>query len=144
MEKHKVLRTTTELPFARLGLSQFARFYDRVQLLAPLDTSKHGRTDITSSGTVKPPSDSSEDSECMICMEKSVEVVLPDCNHAFCKKCLDEWTAVSKTCPMCRSHTESNDTVWIMAENPTADQLFTSLSELLEKLRSDPSASSNS
>lgn len=113
-------------------------------MLAPLDTAKPGRGEITSSGTVKPPADTSEDSECMICMENSVEVVLPDCNHAFCKKCLDEWTAVSKTCPMCRSYTESNDTVWIMAENPTADQLFASLAELLEKLRSDQSGSSNS
>lgn len=71
----------------------------------------------------------------MICCDRSIEVVLPECNHAFCRQCLDEWTSVSKTCPMCRSTAESNDSLWIMAENPTPDQLFDSLSELLDKLR---------
>jgi hypothetical protein len=101
------------------------------------------RNALSASGTVNRGSDPGEDSECMICMENAVEVVLPDCNHAFCKKCLDEWTAVSKTCPMCRSHTESNDTLWIMAENPTADQLFSSLSELLNKLQTERASSSD-
>ena len=139
-ETQKKLKESQAKPFATLGLDQFARFYDRVHLLAPLDGPIPARSSLTSSGAVKPGTDSTEDSECMICMENAVEVVLPDCNHAFCKKCLEEWTAVSKTCPMCRSHTESNDTLWIMAENPTSDQLFSSLSDLLNKLRSEASS----
>jgi hypothetical protein len=132
-------------PFAKLGLSEFARFYDRVHLLAPLDGSSPEKDALARMESTPKPSASAEetDSECMICMENAIEVVLPDCNHAFCRKCLDEWTSVSKTCPMCRSHTESNDSLWIMAENPSADQLFTSLSEMLLKLQSDNASASN-
>lgn len=121
--------------FAELDIDQFSRFYDRVHLLEPLDgpSGKDGNGETNGSNIAN--SESEEDAECMICMDNAVEVVLPDCNHAFCRKCLDEWTAVSKTCPMCRSITESNDSLWIMAENPTAEQLFDSLSELLQKLQ---------
>lgn len=131
-------------PFVTLGLDQFARFYDRVHLLAPLDGTVPHINPLTSSGTIPSTTESTEDTECMICMEHAIEVVLPDCNHAFCRKCLDEWTSVSKTCPMCRSYTESNDTLWVMAENPTSDQLYTSLLDLLQKLRNESASSSDS
>lgn len=121
--------------YAQLDVDQFSRFYDRVRLLEPLDAPSSSNGDDIADGASIANSESEEDAECMICMENAVEVVLPDCNHAFCKKCLEEWTAVSKTCPMCRSITESNDSLWIMAENPTAEQLFDSLSELLQKLQ---------
>lgn len=106
-----------------------------MHLLEPLESDPGNKASYKATTSDTAQSESEEDAECMICMENAVEVVLPDCNHAFCRKCLDEWTAVSKTCPMCRSITESNDSLWIMAENPTAEQLFDSLSELLKKLQ---------
>jgi hypothetical protein len=39
--------------------------------------------------------------ECSICLDASVEVVLP-CTHSFCAKCAKEWRETNPTCPCCR------------------------------------------
>jgi hypothetical protein len=46
--------------------------------------------------------------ECDICMNCEFNVQL-DCNHVFCKECIDCWFDISKskTCPICRQTTIS-------------------------------------
>lgn len=50
-------------------------------------------------------------SECDICMNRQFNVhnVQLDCNHVFCKECIDCWFDISKskTCPTCRQTTSS-------------------------------------
>jgi len=42
--------------------------------------------------------------ECVICLEKSDHiVVLQNCNHYFCKECLDEHSKKNDKCPICRA-----------------------------------------
>uniref|UniRef100_A0A915PZF8 RING finger protein 141 n=1 Tax=Setaria digitata TaxID=48799 RepID=A0A915PZF8_9BILA len=40
-------------------------------------------------------------SECIICMEREPDVVLP-CVHSFCSACIEQWKAMEKDwCPLC-------------------------------------------
>jgi len=49
-----------------------------------------------------------EESECVICMERKAQIVLP-CTHAFCEDCLSVWRQKSATCPMCRTTISNNN-----------------------------------
>jgi hypothetical protein len=39
---------------------------------------------------------------CPICYEKDASETV-DCNHKFCSTCLDIWTKINSTCPLCRT-----------------------------------------
>jgi hypothetical protein len=40
---------------------------------------------------------------CPICLEESLENIILECKHIFCKSCIKKWvTCNSKTCPLCR------------------------------------------
>lgn len=40
---------------------------------------------------------------CPICLKLKINFVKPDsCFHAFCSKCLYQWSTKKKTCPICR------------------------------------------
>ena len=45
---------------------------------------------------------------CSICLEENInnnELCKTNCNHIFCKKCLDDWFNKGKnTCPLCRDN----------------------------------------
>jgi len=38
---------------------------------------------------------------CEICFDQPKQVVL-NCAHAFCEKCIEDWTKKEKACPFCR------------------------------------------
>lgn len=45
--------------------------------------------------------------QCYVCLEnKNIECLcITDCNHYFCKECLDKWFNVGKSsCPVCRKN----------------------------------------
>jgi len=48
---------------------------------------------------------------CTICMKeelKDEDVYKTDCNHMFCKECLDDWfQRGNQTCPLCRSYIDT-------------------------------------
>jgi hypothetical protein len=48
---------------------------------------------------------------CAICMKeglKNEDIYTTDCNHSFCKSCLDDWfKRGNQTCPLCRSHIDT-------------------------------------
>jgi len=48
---------------------------------------------------------------CTICMKedlKNEDIYTTDCNHSFCKECLDDWfQRGNQTCPLCRSHIDT-------------------------------------
>ena len=40
---------------------------------------------------------------CCICMTKICNICNLDCNHHFCYKCIEKWSILKETCPVCRS-----------------------------------------
>jgi hypothetical protein len=40
--------------------------------------------------------------ECPICYEIKEEGYATDCEHVFCKSCLEKWLVCNKVCPYCR------------------------------------------
>lgn len=41
--------------------------------------------------------------ECAICLDRSdTLVLLPNCNHYFCKSCIEEHSGTNEKCPICR------------------------------------------
>ena len=48
---------------------------------------------------------------CTICMKEELDnnnTYTTDCNHMFCKECLDDWfQRGNQTCPLCRSHIDT-------------------------------------
>lgn len=45
-----------------------------------------------------------EQKECCICMDKNTkEWIETPCVHSFHRECLQEWTRMNRTCPICRS-----------------------------------------
>lgn len=64
------------------------------------------------------------DDECCICMEQQHDVVLA-CSHAFCRRCIEGWTARDDTCPMCRTQVDAKE-----------EFIVTEFSEVYDDLRS--------
>jgi len=50
--------------------------------------------------------------ECPVCFEDYKDgeelCVLPECNHAFHSRCINNWFSISALCPMCRSNVKDN------------------------------------
>lgn len=46
--------------------------------------------------------------DCPICYDKEASETV-DCNHKFCSTCLDTWTKINSTCPLCRAHIQRAD-----------------------------------
>lgn len=69
-----------------------------------------------------------KDEICSICITKKKEkcVAATVCNHVFCKKCLNAWFKISKTCPMCR---------FDFANNNLTIKDDKKLTDLIDKLR---------
>lgn len=42
-----------------------------------------------------------EELMCAVCHSMVIEPRVVGCGHMFCKSCLEQWTALNKTCPMC-------------------------------------------
>jgi len=78
--------------------------------------------------------DAKVDSECPICLERPTEVALPECNHAFCQQCLDDWMSRSDTCPYCRQLADGSDDVWVLTQNLSKQDLGTYFSDYLDQL----------
>lgn len=43
-----------------------------------------------------------QDEDCSICLEKKKVIVLPNCNHYFCRECIEEHSSTNEKCPICR------------------------------------------
>jgi hypothetical protein len=42
--------------------------------------------------------------ECPICMDEiNTDVLITNCGHHFCQKCMDVWLNKNNTCPICRN-----------------------------------------
>ena len=48
---------------------------------------------------------------CTICMKEEIkneDIYITDCDHSFCKDCLDDWfQRGNQTCPLCRSYIDT-------------------------------------
>jgi len=44
-----------------------------------------------------------EDKECVICKVNDINIQT-NCNHNFCRECINEWYDKHKTCPCCRKN----------------------------------------
>ncbi len=52
--------------------------------------------------------------QCNICMDTVSNPVLePQCQNIFCGKCLLKWFKRSQTCPLCRSHINADELIYI-------------------------------
>ncbi|XP_061366563.1 E3 ubiquitin-protein ligase AIRP2-like isoform X2 [Gastrolobium bilobum] len=60
--------------------------------------------------------DSERENECGICLESCTKMVLPNCCHAMCIKCYNDWNTRSESCPFCRGslkRVKSGD-LWVL------------------------------
>lgn len=62
--------------------------------------------------------DSFDPDECSICMDASIDIVLP-CLHGYCSACWDDWSSHNSTCPYCRG--EVKDSKGQSSEHVTHD-----------------------
>ena len=46
---------------------------------------------------------------CPVCLEATATEITVCC-HKFCSSCLDKWSSVNNTCPLCRSKLNNNST----------------------------------
>ena len=44
----------------------------------------------------------SDDNDCVICMDGMKNKYTTKCNHEFCLDCIDKWTNEKNCCPLCR------------------------------------------
>lgn len=72
------------------------------------------------------------DKECIICMEKDIEIVL-QCSHAFCKDCYIKWKERNDACPYCRSKNMpdiNSEDIWTIEETDCLEELNKRLVDL--------------
>ncbi|XP_020617294.1 RING finger protein 141-like isoform X1 [Orbicella faveolata] len=66
--------------------------------------------------------DKGPNEECCICMDQKAEVILA-CVHCFCKTCIDRWSDVNNTCPICRNEIHGNKDYWEVPEAPSKGEI---------------------
>lgn len=66
--------------------------------------------------------ENSESDECCICMDLKAEVIL-SCVHSFCKTCIENWSGVNNTCPICRDELHGNRDYWELPEPPSRTEI---------------------
>ncbi|KAL2321719.1 hypothetical protein Fmac_026098 [Flemingia macrophylla] len=60
--------------------------------------------------------DFERENECGICLESCTKMVLPNCCHAMCINCYNDWNTRSESCPFCRrslNRVKSED-LWVL------------------------------
>lgn len=38
---------------------------------------------------------------CYICLNRILDIKKLNCNHKFCKYCINQWILIKKECPLC-------------------------------------------
>jgi hypothetical protein len=71
--------------------------------------------------------------ECPICMDAAPDIILP-CAHAFCKRCLGQWSGKSAECPLCRQAQGDEDEQWVLANEPSPAEIGAHLLRFLASL----------
>ncbi|GAA0184359.1 hypothetical protein LIER_31647 [Lithospermum erythrorhizon] len=74
--------------------------------------------------------------ECDICMEMNRKIVLPNCSHAMCFKCYQEWRSRSQSCPFCRDSLKrvNSGDLWVYMDNKDIVDMATITKENLKRL----------
>mmetsp|Transcript_44228 Transcript_44228/g.105335 ORF Transcript_44228/g.105335 Transcript_44228/m.105335 type:complete len:96 (-) Transcript_44228:312-599(-) len=74
--------------------------------------------------------------ECMICLDKtSVGISLPCLHGPFCEPCIRAWTALSRSCPICRHATGVDDLdCWVHLEEPCLKDIVLALYKLIRDI----------
>uniref|UniRef100_A0A0D9XL57 RING-type domain-containing protein n=1 Tax=Leersia perrieri TaxID=77586 RepID=A0A0D9XL57_9ORYZ len=80
--------------------------------------------------------DAEREEECGICMEMNSKVVLPNCTHAMCLRCYQDWNSRSQSCPFCRDNLKKTDPgdLWIYVEDQDVVDMETVSRENLRRL----------
>ncbi|KAL4310862.1 hypothetical protein GQ457_01G042260 [Hibiscus cannabinus] len=80
--------------------------------------------------------DFEREEECGICMEINSKIVLPNCNHAMCLKCYQEWRARSQSCPFCRDSLKrvNSGDLWVYTDSRDIIDAATVTRENLRRL----------
>ena len=76
---------------------------------------------------------SSPEVECIICLERKPELILP-CAHSYCTPCIEQWNVNHKTCPVCREKLDTTDEGWVVPDQPDGDQIATEIQKTLLSL----------
>jgi len=69
--------------------------------------------------------------ECIVCMERQPDVVLP-CSHAYCLPCIEQWNVNNHDCPTCRADIRSTDEAWVISDYPDKREFTDYLLQLTE------------
>ncbi|CAN6287824.1 unnamed protein product [Urochloa humidicola] len=80
--------------------------------------------------------DVEREEECGICMEMNSKVVLPNCTHAMCLICYQDWNSRSQSCPFCRDNLKKTcpGDLWIYVEDQDVVDMETVLKQNLNRL----------
>lgn len=69
--------------------------------------------------------------ECCICMDQKAEVIL-SCVHSFCRPCIERWSDVNNTCPVCRDVIHGNEDYWELPQRPSETEIGNFVLEMAE------------
>mmetsp|Transcript_17320 Transcript_17320/g.55609 ORF Transcript_17320/g.55609 Transcript_17320/m.55609 type:complete len:221 (-) Transcript_17320:113-775(-) len=125
-----------DAPVRLLDPAEFAQAY---AMLVAIDQALSGGDRHGPAARAATVDEAKEENECPVCMEATAVVVLP-CSHAFCKKCLDDWTSRDDTCPLCRTALETEEEHWHLTEGTKADFVRDQLQALRALILSRPIA----
>ncbi|KAK7389163.1 hypothetical protein VNO78_23998 [Psophocarpus tetragonolobus] len=74
--------------------------------------------------------------ECGICLESCTKMVLPNCCHAMCINCYNDWNTRSESCPFCRGslkRVKSGD-LWVLTCSRDVTDMHTICTEDMLRL----------
>lgn len=80
--------------------------------------------------------DVEREEECDICMEMNNKIVLPNCNHAMCFKCYNDWRTRSQSCPFCRDSLKrvNSGDLWVLLDRRNIADMATITQENIRRL----------
>lgn len=80
--------------------------------------------------------DVEREEECGICMEMNNKIVLPNCNHAMCFKCYNDWRTRSQSCPFCRDSLKrvNSGDLWVLLDRRNVADMATITQENIRRL----------
>ncbi|KAJ6834308.1 uncharacterized protein M6B38_322620 [Iris pallida] len=80
--------------------------------------------------------DAEREEECGICMEMNSKIVLPNCTHALCLRCYNDWHSRSQSCPFCRDSLKGLKScdLWVYTDSRDIVDMATVTMENLRRL----------
>ena len=85
-----------------LGLKKYSKLKKKELIELIENTQNINQEEKKQDEEIEEVSSNDDEDECSICLCEKIDETKINCNHTFCKECIEQWEKNNKSCPLCR------------------------------------------